>query len=96
MTWKLLKLEKKLTEHNHDIFHDYILQWKSKGLSDESIKSPSAPHNFPNLSLNYLDTKIRVRFRGSKITYFHGKIVNIYIVYEMNKTTENCLFDEAN
>ena len=38
---------------------DYILQCKSKGLSDESIKSPSAPHNFPNLSLNYLDTKIR-------------------------------------
>ena len=89
MTWKLLKLEKKLTEHNHDIFHDYILQWKSKGLSDESIKSPSAPHNFLNPSLNHLGTKTRVRFSGSclkqdKITYTHRKIVNIHIVYEIN------------
>ena len=75
-------------------------------MSDESIKSPSAPHNILNPSLNYLDTKTRVRFSGSclkqdKITYTHGKIVNIYIVYEINKkdsttisdpTLENCLF----
>ena len=46
-----------------------------------------------------------VRFNGSclkqgKISYTHGKIVNIYIVYEINKnisisiypTLENCLF----
>ena len=53
---------------------DYILEWKWKGLSDESIKSLSASHNFLNLSLNYLGTKTRVRFNGScikqeKITY---------------------------
>ena len=69
---------------------DYILEWKSKGFSDESIKSPSAPHNFLNPSLNYLDVKTRVRFSGScikqdTITYTHGKIVNIYTVYEINK-----------
>ena len=82
---------------------DYILSWKSKGLSDENI-TPSAPHNFLNPSLNYLGTKARVRFSGSclkqdKITYTHGKIMNIYIVYEINKndntssdpTLENCL-----
>ena len=53
-----------------------------------------------------MGTKIRVRFSGSclkqdKITYTHGKIVNIYIVYEINEkdsmtssdaTLENCLF----
>ena len=53
-----------------------------------------------------MGTKIRVRFSGSllkqdKITYTHGKIVNIYIVYEINKkdntitsdpTLENSLF----
>ena len=52
-----------------------------------------------------MDTENRVRFSGSclkqdKITYNHGKIVNIYIVYEINKngntssdpTLENCLF----
>ena len=52
-----------------------------------------------------MGTEKRVRFSGSclkqdKITYNHGKIVNIYIVYEINKngntgsdpTLENRLF----
>ena len=78
---------------------------KSKGLSDESIKPPSAPYNFLNPSLDYLGTKTRVRFSRNylkqyKITYDHGKTVNIYIVYEINKndntssdpTLQNCLF----
>ena len=53
-----------------------------------------------------MGTKIRVRLSGSclkqdKFTYTHGKIVNIYIIYEINKkdnttssdpTLENCLF----
>ena len=44
---------------------DYVLAWRSKGLSAESITPPSAPNNFLNPSLNYLDAKIRVRFSGS-------------------------------
>ena len=61
---------------------DYILSWKSQGLSDESITVPSAPHNFLSPSLNYLGVKPRVRFSGSclkqdKVTYTHGKLVNI-------------------
>ena len=44
---------------------DYVLSWKSKGLSAESITPRSAPNNFLNLSLNYLDAKIRVRFSGT-------------------------------
>ena len=85
---------------------DYILSWKSKELFDENITPPSASQDFLNPSLNSLGTKTRVRFSGSclkqdKITYTHGKIVNIYIVYEINKndnttssdpTLENCLF----
>ena len=47
---------------------DYVLSWKSKGLSVESITPPSAPSNFLNPSLNYLGTKIRVRFSGSCLT----------------------------
>ena len=43
---------------------DWIWEWKSNGLSDGSIKSPSAPHNFLNPLLNYLGTKTRVRFSG--------------------------------
>ena len=75
---------------NKVVNSDYTLEWKSKGLSNESTKSPSAPYNFLNPSLNYLDCKARVRFSGSclkqdKITYTHGKIVNIYIVDEINK-----------
>ena len=75
-------------------------------MSDENITAPSAPNNFLNLSLKYLGTKPRVRFSGSclkqnAITYNHGKSINIYIVYEINKndnttssdpTLENCLF----
>ena len=37
---------------------DYVLSWKSKGLSAESITPPSTPNNFLNPSLNYLGTKI--------------------------------------
>ena len=42
---------------------DYIYYWKSRGLSDKNITPPSAPNNFLNLSLEYLDTKERVRFK---------------------------------
>ena len=85
---------------------DYVLSRTSKGLSNENITPPSGPYNFLSPSLNYLGTKIRVKFSESclkedKITYTNRKIVNIYIVYEINKkvntirsdpTTENCLF----
>ena len=64
------------------------------------------PNNFLNPLLNYLGTKLRVRFTGNclkqdKLTYKHDAIVNIYIVYEINKndnttssdpTMKNCLF----
>ena len=68
----------------------HILSWTSKGLSNESIKPPSAPNNFLTPSLHYLGTKIRVKLSGSclkqdKVTYAHGNIVNIYIVYDINK-----------
>ena len=85
---------------------DYFTSWKFKGLSGENITASSAPNNFLNSWLEYLGTKPRVRFSGSclgqnAITYNHGKSVNIYIVYEINKndntrrsdpTLENCLF----
>ena len=56
------------------------------------MKYPSALHNFLNPSLNYLGTNIRERFskiclKQHKITYTHGKILSIYIAYEINKKT---------
>ena len=84
---------------------DYVLSWTSKGLSNENITPRSTRTDFLSHSLNYLSTKIRIKFCGSclqqnKITYTHGKIVNIYTLYEINKedktkisdtTLENCL-----
>ena len=82
---------------------DQISEWKSDGLSDEIIKPPTTSDN--SLALNYVGNRIRVKSDGSclkqeKITCNHGKIVNIYIVYELSSTLnyfdstlENCLFD---
>ena len=83
----------------------YIYFQKSKGLSDKNITAPTTCDNSLNQHLSYLNNKARVEFKGSclkqdKITYAHGKIVNMYIVYEISKNfnigtyskLENCLF----
>ena len=82
-----------------------ILSWKSKGLSDESIKPPTTSNKMLNPSVVYVGTKARVKFdkdclKEEKITFNHGKMVSIYIVYEIEgivnisiyPTLENCLF----
>ena len=38
-----------------------ILSWKSKVLSDESIKPPSLSNKMLNTSLNFVGTKVRAR-----------------------------------
>ena len=82
----------------------YISSWQSKGLSDKTIKHSSRSDNSLNLTASYYGTKARLEFRGSclkqdKSTFNHGKIVNIYIVYQLDKTyvktnptLVNCLF----
>ena len=84
---------------------DYISSWKFKGLSAESIKPPTTSDNSLTPALSYYGTKTRVKFTGSslkqsKVSYAHGKVVNIYIVYELvassshvnDPTLKNCLF----
>ena len=79
---------------------------KSKDLSDERINSIAISNYSITSKLSYYVKKIRVEFNGSclkkdKITYTHGKTVNVCIVYEISKTfninsyptVENCLFD---
>ena len=74
-------------------------------MSDESIKAPTTSNKMLNPLLNYVGNKIKVKFnedclKQEKITFSHGKIVNMYIVYEIQKsvnindypTIENCLF----
>ena len=84
----------------------YPLSWKSKGLSTESIKTPTTSDNSLAPALSYYGVKTRVKFTGSclkkdKVTFNHKKVVNIYIVYELNKiadignnfpTLQNALF----
>ena len=82
-----------------------IYYWQSKGLSDKKISSIRASNYAVTPFLDYYGTKTRVEFSESclkqdKITYTHGKVVNIYIVYQVSKsinisnypTLENCLF----
>ena len=84
---------------------NYVSSWKSKGLSAESIKPLTTSDNSLTPIVNYYGTKTRVKFTGSclkqpKIPYNHGKVVNIYIVYELgassshnnDPTLKNCLF----
>ena len=68
---------------------DHISEWKSKELSDEIIEPPNTSDNSLAPALSYIGNKTRVKFDGSclkqdKITFTHGIIVNIYIVYEIN------------
>ena len=84
---------------------DYVLSWQCKGLSNESIKSPTTSDNSLNPRLSYNGTKLRVQFTGSCLkqpnhTFTHKNIVDIYIVYELGASTshtndltiKNCLF----
>ena len=84
---------------------NFISEWISKGLSSESIKPPTTSNNSLAPAINNYGTKTRVKFTGSclqqsKISYTHGKIVNIYVVYELgaassninNPILKNCLF----
>ena len=87
---------------------EYVSSWKSKGLSAKSIKPPTTSDNSLTPALIYYGTKTRVKYTGSclkqpKISYTHGKVVNIYIVYELggpnsrnnDPTLKNCLFGEV-
>ena len=69
-----------------------ILSWQSKGLSNENIDlriTSVSP------SVTYVGNKIRVKFAGTclkqsnKLTYTHGKVVNIYIIYELGASSSN-------
>ena len=71
----------------------YVSTWKSK-VSSESIKPPTIYDNSLTLALNYYGTKTRVKLTGSclkqsKISFTYGKIVNIYIVYELGASSSH-------
>ena len=83
----------------------YISEWKSKALSDESIKPFPTSGNSLTPLIDYYSYKITVKFNGSilrqpNVSHTHEKMVNIYIVYELTGSSshsddpmlKNCLF----
>ena len=80
--------------------NENISSWESKGLSNKVIK-PSDNTLAP--PVKYTDKRMYVKFNGSclkqdKITFNHGKTVNMYIVYDLKSnlnnfdpTLKNCL-----
>ena len=84
----------------------YISSWKCKGLSDETIAPYATSDNSLTPWIDHYGTKIRLKFNKSclkqlnRLKYTHGKIANIYIVYELgassssnsDPTLKNCLF----
>ena len=73
----------------------YISSWKSKGLSDGTIKPYATSDNSLTPWIDYYDTKIRLQFSKScfkqsdKLTYGKGHIVNVYIVYELGGSSSS-------
>ena len=60
----------------------------------ETIKPPATSDNSLTPALNYYSTETRVAFTGNclkqtKSSYAHGKVVNIYIVYELGASGSN-------
>ena len=84
---------------------DEVSLWKSKGLPDEKIFSTATSTDKSATKTIHDNARIKVGFNGdlltqNQITYNHGSLVNIYIVFEITKTNtkisnialENCLF----
>ena len=74
-------------------------------MSNESNKPFPTSDNSLTPLIDYYSYKIRVKCNGNilrqpKVSYAHGKIVNIYVVYELvassyqinDSTLRNCLF----
>ena len=84
----------------------YISSWKSKGLSDETIKRYATSDNSLTPLTDHYGSKVRGKFnkgclkQSNILTYDYGSIVNIYTVYELgasssndrDPTLKNCLF----
>ena len=85
---------------NYLVFQPIYRFFKSIiGVGDERLNFNTASKHKITPELSYYGTAIRVEFSGSclkqdKVTYNHGQIVNIYIVYEISKNYSiSCYFD---
>ena len=81
---------KTFTENNFT----FISLWESKGLSNEKIGSTKTSNydQFPKIVYDNARTKLRFSgdlLKQNKVTYNHGPIVNIYVVYRLTPRTNN-------
>ena len=89
----IYKYFKKVIDSTDDTVH--VHYWQSKRLSDGKINAPGTSGNHDQAPiLDYGGAGIRLKFKGdsfrqNKVTYNHGKIVNIYIIYEISSTLTN-------
>ena len=72
----------------------YISEWKSKGLSNESIKPSTIFDNCLSPLIDHLGNKTRLKFNGrclkqNKLRYTHRTIGKIDIVYEITASGSN-------
>ena len=73
----------------------YISSWKSKGLSDETIKRYATSDNSLTPLTDHYGSKVREKFnkgclkQSNILTYDYGSIVNIYTVYELGASSSN-------
>ena len=63
-------------------------------MSDENIKPFPTSDNSLTPLIDYHSYKIRLKFNGTilrqpKVSYTHGKIVNIYIVYQLTGSSSH-------
>ena len=70
-----------------------ISSWKSKGLSNEKFSSVTTSDGQVSKLIDD-NSKIKVKFNGdllklNQVTYTHGPMVNIYIVYRLIPTTND-------
>ena len=76
-------------------YKKYISSWKSKGLSNETIKPYATSDNSLTPWIDRYGTKIRLKFnkkclkQSNTLTYDKGHIVNVYIVDELGASSSN-------
>ena len=74
-----------------------ISSWKSKGLSDKTIKPYATSDNSLTPLIDYYGSKERIKFnegclkQSNKLTYSYRAKVNIYIVYEVGASGSNTM-----
>ena len=80
----------------------YAHYWQSRGLSDGKLNARGATTSNDELPiLKYEKNKLGLQFtedilRQNKVTFNHGKVVNIYIVYKLSYHTSNIDFTLEN